>query len=386
MTSSLLLPEGTRLIHIGPHKTGSTAVQSALHAARGQLAEQGVYYPRGGWRRREAGWALGLPGRWAGTPQPPMELWDRLVREIGAVTDSRVCVSNESFARADAETAAKIARDLGGDDVHIVAVARRLDRFLPSVWQERIKSRKTFSYEDWLELVLRDTRRTYDYRNVWDSHDLQALTQRWTSIVGPERFTLIVRDESDPGLLHRVFEELLGLSPGTLVPHPQSNRSLALSEVELVRHLNEAFYRNQWDKATYTALLNGGLLAMLKNREAPAPGPRGPAMPEWALREARRLSNQRVEDLRALPIRVVGDLEWLRVPDDVTAGPAGPHEHTLPVELAAESLEAVIDKAMRLIEEAATPPPAEAPEKGLLARALRRFRPGLDVGSPSPGD
>ena len=374
MTSSGPLPEGSRLIHIGPHKTGSTSVQSALHGARRQLSEQGVYYPKGGWRRREGGWALGLPGRWAGTPQPPIEVWDELVREVAAVPELRVCVSNESFARADAETATKIVRDLGGDAAHVVAVARRLDRFLPSVWQERIKSRKTFGYDEWLQVVLRDDKPIYDYRNVWDSHDLQALTQRWTDLVGPERFTLIVRDESDRGQLHRVFEELLGLSVGTLVPHAQSNRSLALSEVELVRQLNEARKRNGWDKAAYTSFLNDGLLPMFKNREEAAPGPRGPAMPEWALAEVRRLSDQRVDDLRKLPINIIGDLEWLRVPEDVAASSQQPSDLTLPVELAAESLEAVIGQALRLLE--GTQRPEGRRVDGLLDRVSRRFRSG----------
>ena len=38
----LLLPEGTRLVHIGPHKTGTTSLQAALYAARPALLEQGV--------------------------------------------------------------------------------------------------------------------------------------------------------------------------------------------------------------------------------------------------------------------------------------------------------------------------------------------------------
>ncbi|MEZ5191704.1 MAG: hypothetical protein R2734_03745 [Nocardioides sp.] len=67
MTSAdpLLLPVGSRLVHIGPHKTGSTAIQSALHDVRDRLAEYDVHYA--GSRRRPAGpggrlaWAGGRP-------------------------------------------------------------------------------------------------------------------------------------------------------------------------------------------------------------------------------------------------------------------------------------------------------------------------------------
>ena len=34
------LPSGVRLLHIGPHKTGSSAIQGALHAARERLADR----------------------------------------------------------------------------------------------------------------------------------------------------------------------------------------------------------------------------------------------------------------------------------------------------------------------------------------------------------
>jgi hypothetical protein len=36
---------GIRLLHIGPHKTGATPVQGALHLARERLAARGVVYP-----------------------------------------------------------------------------------------------------------------------------------------------------------------------------------------------------------------------------------------------------------------------------------------------------------------------------------------------------
>jgi hypothetical protein len=39
-TTSLLGPEGTRLVHIGPFKTGTTALQGAFHASRTALAAE----------------------------------------------------------------------------------------------------------------------------------------------------------------------------------------------------------------------------------------------------------------------------------------------------------------------------------------------------------
>src|SRR5688572_11528593 len=135
----LLLPEGTRLIHIGPHKTGSTAVQTTLHTARPMLAAHGVHYAGKGVRSRKAGWSIGLAGRPAGSEQPPERHWKRFSREVRNAGAVRVCISNEDFGRADDAQRRRIIEDLGGDRAHVVAVARRLDSYLPSQWQERVK-------------------------------------------------------------------------------------------------------------------------------------------------------------------------------------------------------------------------------------------------------
>ena len=47
--SDLLLPEDGLLLHVGPHKTGTTAVQSAFFAASSTLREHGVRYPGRKW-------------------------------------------------------------------------------------------------------------------------------------------------------------------------------------------------------------------------------------------------------------------------------------------------------------------------------------------------
>ena len=85
----LLLQGGTRLLHIGPHKTGSTAVQGAFHLARERLAAQGVVYPG---RGKQPLWPiLAVTGQPAlrGEPSPEMAYWDRLVHDIRAAGKQR---------------------------------------------------------------------------------------------------------------------------------------------------------------------------------------------------------------------------------------------------------------------------------------------------------
>ena len=54
------------MVHIGPHKTGTTAIQAALFAARAELERQGVTYASEGRHAMTSVLAgLQLPDAWA---------------------------------------------------------------------------------------------------------------------------------------------------------------------------------------------------------------------------------------------------------------------------------------------------------------------------------
>jgi len=102
--AAVLLEPGSRLLHIGPHKTGTTAIQGALHLARERLAAEGVVYPG---RGRQPLWpVLAVTGQPAllGGPRPEISYWDSLVRDVRAAGDCE---------RLAEETAARF----GGIDV-----------------------------------------------------------------------------------------------------------------------------------------------------------------------------------------------------------------------------------------------------------------------------
>jgi hypothetical protein len=373
-----LLPEGSRLVHIGPHKTGSTAIQVALDALGDRLTEHGVSYVTtgGSYRPRKAGWALGVRGRPSGSTKPPPKHWRRFVEAVAASEATRVCVSNEDFGRATPRQVTRIVEDLGGDRVHVVAVARRLDRYLSSQWQERVKAGDDRAFETWLRVVL-DTDSPdpdWDRRNVWFSHDVRALVERWVDVVGPDRFTLVVADEGDHGQLPRTFESLLGLPVGFVVPDPsRSNRGLSWAETELVRATNEVLEGRGCTQSQRRPLLIRGFLREMQARPMPA-GPKSPPLPEWAAERLRELSDRRVQDVVALAtggVHLVGDPELMRMPADVDV--ASPPLDLPPVDLetASQAL------ASALLAEPPRPPdepdepdePAPSPEPDETAGA-----------------
>ncbi len=349
-TEDLLVPAGTRLLHIGPQKTGTTAIQVAMNRSRAELREHGVVFPGKSTRPRLAVWSLlGTPD---GRPQPRIEHWHGLVREVEEAGDLRVCVSTEDWARTDLEGARQVVSGLGGDRAHVVATARRLDKLLPSQWQQRVKMRRTtLTYEQWLEVVLRDHSDDPVWQNVWVPHDIGSLVDRWTEAAGSrERFSLIVADESDRGFLPRTFEQLLGLPDGllNLAETEVLNQSRGIGRIEVIRRLTLAFEENDWPEEIFPA---GGPMRVRLTDElkSAAPWPNElsvPTLPGWAAERVAELSAARADLVKSLDVRVIGNPDNLRMPPALSD--AAPHDEPIMVssELAARAVEVAIDGAL----------------------------------------
>jgi hypothetical protein len=337
--AAVLLEAGTRLLHIGPHKTGTTAIQGALHLARERLAAEGVVYPGLG---RQPLWPiLAVTGQPAllGGPRPDISHWDHLVRDVCAAGHRRVVLSSEFFAEADDVTARRVIADLGGARVHVVVTLRSLTRILPSQWQQYLQNGFHFRYLEWLDGILSDPPCT-PTPGFWRRHRHDELVARWAAENGPENLTVIVVDESDRLMLLRVFESMLGLSEGFLVPEERAaNRSLTVAEAELVRLLNEEFSRRAWPHRNYARFLRYGAVEQMKNSRQPSPAEARIATPGWALARAAEISAEMAKNIEALGVNIVGDLSTLgELPEDAldpgaeatTAGPP-----VVPAEVAA---------------------------------------------------
>ncbi len=335
--TDLLLPRGTHLIHIGSPKTGSTALQFAMYTAAGELRRHGVYYASlGQVRAQEAGWAV-VGGRAAvGRPTPRMDAWHALVAEVREARAERVVVSNEDFARATADQVRAVVSGIGGSRPHVVLVVRRLDRVIPSHWQERVKAREARSYERWLEVVLAERSDDWSWRHMWSFQDVEKVTERWGSVVGRENMTLVVADEESRATLPATFEQLLGLPDGTLrLVDRASNRSLSLQEAEMLRRLNVALRERDLPGELYARLVQGGVVTALISHPRPPGHTSGPTLPGWAVSRVEELARHQERAVRNSGARVVGD------PASLSAGPWHPAPIS-PPEVAEIDLETVV--------------------------------------------
>lgn len=335
----LQLLAGTRLLHIGPHKTGTTAVQGAFHLARRQLAACGVVYA--GPARQPLLPALAVTGRppLLGGPIPVMANWTDLVREVREADSQRVVVSSEFFADADEAAARRIVEDLGGSRVHVVMTLRPLSKLLPSQWQQYLQNGLRVPYVDWLEGILAQPART-PTPNFWYRHAHDRLIARWAAIAGPQNVTAIVVNESDRSALLRSFEALLGLPGGILVPEDGIvNRSLTLGETELVRLLNEEFKRRAWTAGHYSKFMRYGAVEQLKAR-LPVAAEQRVVTPAWALERASQIGAAMAANIASAGVRIVGDL--------TTLGQAAPDERQ-PADETAAGLMIPVDAAVQAV-------------------------------------
>lgn len=306
-----LLPVGTRLLHIGPHKTGTSSLQSAFHLARRQLHAYGVHYAG---RNRQplnaAQAAAALPGT---LPRPRVaRSWRALVREVRGSRAARVVISSEWFSDAGDAATRIIAEELDPSRLHVVLTLRPLANIIPSQWQQYVQAGSTVAFEPWLEAVLR--RPGTVTPSFWHRHRHDEIAARWAAVVGPERVTVVVAIGHDRGAIPRAFERLVGLPPGLLVPDDdRANRSLTWAEIELIRATNAGLDGAGLDARLKQALVLFGAAARLKARLPARHEPRI-RTPDWAYQPILDAARSIVDGLRRSGVRVVGDLEELAAP------------------------------------------------------------------------
>lgn len=135
------------VIHIGTHKTGTTALQDAFHANRDLLARHGVIYPQIGPHSGHHGlltdW-IRLPAAYHGPDGGMAGL--RALADIWRDRDVTLVLSSEEFSRGGGpggcvDMAALRAIFDGWDTVQVICLLRSQWQFLQSVYLEIARSR-----------------------------------------------------------------------------------------------------------------------------------------------------------------------------------------------------------------------------------------------------
>jgi hypothetical protein len=330
------------LLHIGVHKTGTTAIQSALAQAGEPLAAAGIAYPAPRSHFDVGMAALGRRAGWDRRGEPrERDRWLEVVRKARRHS-GRVLFSSEVLCEADDATARLLVDELGAERVQVLITLRPLEALLPSTWQQYLKSGFSEPYGRWLRRVLKSPE-TKTTPSFWRRNDHGRLVERWGALVGADDVALLVVDPLHRDGLYRDFECLLGLPEQALTPGPAlpGNRSLSAAEAEALRRFNRRM-RDAMPYAAYHRLIRrGAALALVEGRRPSLDEP--PIVtPAWAVRRARQYGEDSVRRILATGSPVFGRVEVLTPSGDVPEAAPGSRPREIPVDIAPLLLEGAV--------------------------------------------
>lgn len=238
MSAGIMTPVTRRaFLHVGSPKTGTTYLQGLLWASRPALSRQGVDLPL----TLGDHFRLSLVLREAIDPVTddvdPDEVLDSFARAIGD-TDLDVLISHELLASATPAGVRRLLDLLVGLEVHIVLTTRDWQRQLPAEWQQSVKTRQVWGFEEFLSTVRDDPR-----HRSWVRQDFAGVASLWGGHLPPEQVHIVTVPPpgSSPELLRDRFSEVLGVDATALGPDPgRTNPSLTLEGTEVLRRVNAA--------------------------------------------------------------------------------------------------------------------------------------------------
>jgi hypothetical protein len=229
-----MLPSQTNLtIHIGTHKTGSSAIQKFCDNQRTELLARGTLYPRCEFRfgHHDLAWALSGSGRARRDQSLTAEdiASDILAHAHGV---SHILISSEDFENLDTPAIQRLRSLFSRCETTVVVYVRRQDSALLSIYAQRITG--GVRYQGTLsELADRLKPRRLDY---W------KLASRWAAVFGtaavrvrPFERSCFLEGNVIPDFLQLVGIEARGL------PYSQwldTNKSLHPLTLEMLRRLN----------------------------------------------------------------------------------------------------------------------------------------------------
>jgi len=230
------MPQRKLILHIGWHKTGTTAIQAFLRQNRELLESQcGVYYPRSG----QGGSAHHVLAHAQIHSKPERQaLWGQLSHELRTNLDWRVAlISSEAFSNGTLQQIQSIKEALTGDwAIQILSYLRPPDEALEARFAERVK--RSECRESWREFLASQGPLPY-----------KSISRMWQSAFGAD--AVIVRPydrrQWSGGELLIDFFEALGLGealqteglvyPGRVNVSPDAEMLAVLREVSSRLHL-----------------------------------------------------------------------------------------------------------------------------------------------------
>lgn len=220
------------VVHIGPHKTGSSYLQVCFTRYRDALRQRGIVVPAA-WEQQGNVSHNGLVdavregGNLAGAAAV-------IAREFAAGGDT-LLVSAEDLSTLPLEALHRLKSLLGESTVSIVYYVRRTSDILFSAWQEDVKQGNLFTFPEYFGLHLRNP-------EVSVFFNIEMRLRPFIEVFGKESIRIVAYSmlrEQNIDLFAHFAQHLLKWHPVEPPPEPQElNKAGTPAEIELLRALN----------------------------------------------------------------------------------------------------------------------------------------------------
>jgi hypothetical protein len=303
------------ILHVGFHKSGTTALQESFFAQRKELETLGVLYPSVGWQaHHRVAWALARR-RWGwkdrGGKTTPYSTWTRMLLRIRLSKLDKVVLSSEFLSELPLEKVQLLKKQLKGRQVKVLFTLRPLVKLLGSSYQQYLKYGLKADYVTWLHSVLDVPGQSKLNPSFWKRNMHGEVVARWAEVFGKENVSVVIVDEQRPGFLFDSINDYLELPAGFVKPEPTgSNRSLSLEEMTLLLELNKRFPKERsWPE--YLTFIRNGYVRELTDKVPVKVGKEKLSTPSWAIDAGNKIATQSKLKLKELGVKVYGDLESL---------------------------------------------------------------------------
>jgi hypothetical protein len=305
-------------LHVGFHKTGTTSLQDILNRNRQELLEQGLLYPKTrkfraqhefAWSAGQRGWGWKQFGGSQAGPGPAKRMF-KLLRG----TKEDVIISSEFLSELKPDQIKRLLSSIGNRELKVIFTVRPVAKILPSAYQQEVKNGSKLTYDRWLGRVLEPEKENRNKTRFWTRHSHHIEIAKWAEVVGKDRITVIISDESRPEFLTDSFFELVGAKTDNFRESKKEivNRSMDLAEIELLRRINEKFDRNLgWDE--YVAGIRSTLVKSWTQSLPSENSPGRLANPVAFRDRIDKKVSEVTEGIKSLGVEVIGDVEALAV-------------------------------------------------------------------------
>jgi hypothetical protein len=327
-------------LHVGTIKSATTYVQAICDANVEPLARRGLLWLGAAANFSAVADLYGTtrPDEYGAEAMP----WPALVNRLDE-HEGDALISNELLSLRGPRKIGLLFDSLPPVETHVVVTARDLARVTVSQWQERARHRPTGPWDEFMARLTRDG--AHDDPDVawfWRRQDLPRLVRAWAAKAGIENVTVVTvpSSGSPAGVVGERFFGVLGIDDaGSLtVPSLTQNQSLGIRSLELVRRVQERL--DDGDRERLHLVLKYVLTRrVLAERAVDEPALTLSAdQRAWAREQAAAMA----DGLRALGVRVVGDLDDL-IPADAA------QQEPVPEVSDAELLDAAVEALIGVV-------------------------------------